>query len=109
MVKESVLALQKYTTTMDAAADSTTDNPTTESTQQPAVPTHYPFIGSLDKKEVKRSIKTEEFTLSTQKPKTNQSMKESILSPAASKDNNIDATPQAPSCDQHKEHTMTSK
>ena len=78
---------------MDAAFDSTMDNPITESTQQPAAPTCYPFKGNLHKME----------------ESTDQSMKGSNSAPAASKDNNIDVTPHAPSCDQHKEQMRISK
>ena len=88
---------------MAAAADSATNKPTTESTQQPAAPTGYPLKGNLEKLEAKSSITTEEFILSTQKPNPNQSMKESILAPSASKETNIEATPHPPSSDHHKD------
>ena len=94
---------------MAAAANSTTNKPTTESTQQPAAPTRYPLKGSLEKLEAKCSITTEEFILSTQKPNPNQSMEESLLAPEACKETNINVTPHAPSSDHHKEHMMTSK
>ena len=94
---------------MAAAADSTTNKPTTESTQQPAAPTLYPLKGNLGKLEAKCLITMEEFILSTQKPNPNQSMKESLLAPAACKETNIHATHHAPSSDHHKEHMRTSK
>ena len=74
---------------MDAAADSTTDIPTTECTHQSAVPMYYPSEGSLERKDTKRLIATEEFTLSTPKSKTNQSTKESTLAPAANKNQSL--------------------
>ena len=94
---------------MAAAADSTTNKPTTESTQQPAEPTRYPLKGNLEKLEAKCLITTEEFILSTQKPNPNQSMKESLLAPAACKESNIGATPHTPSSDHHNEHMRASK
>ena len=88
---------------MATAADSTTNKPTIESTQQPAAPTHYPLKGTLEKLEAKRSITTEEFILFTQKPSPNhnQSMKESLLALAACKETDINATPHDPSSDHH--------
>ena len=95
--------------TMAAAANSTRNKPTTESTQQPAAPTRYTLKDSLEKLEAKCSIAAEEFIISMQKPNPNQSMKESLLAPAACKETNIDATPHAPSSDHHIEHMRTSK
>ena len=94
---------------MATATDSTTNRPTIEITQQPAAPTRYPPKSSLEKLEAKRLITTEEFILSTQKPIPNQSMKESLLAPAACKETSINATPHVPSSDHHKEHTRMSE
>ena len=100
--------MYKYTSTMDFAADSNKEIPTTESNWQPAAPPHDHQQGRLEKNDAKRSTTTEDLPRSTQNPGTNQSIKISTLAIIASKDN-IDATLQQFPRHWQREHLETSK